>query len=168
MFLPYGNSLRCVRARRSARRAAKSDAAPSVERRNEAGARPHATRRAGRFCVVGSSKGSRVVPATRLRPSPAHGRKIAPAQAVPYGGEHALGRGLPRFFPPLRPACRPPPFSLYPAPLNRVRSRGPGFGRVAHGGRPSRTNARKADLPADACRSQKRKDQATWLFTSTC
>src|SRR5687768_1818673 len=85
MFLPYGTSLCCVRARRSARRAAKGDAGTSDERRNEAGARPHATRRAGRFCVVGSSKGSRVVPATRLHPSPAHGRKIAPAQVVPYG-----------------------------------------------------------------------------------
>ena len=45
----------------------------SVERRNKAGARPRATRRAGGFCVVGSSKGSPVVPATRfalLLPTP--------------------------------------------------------------------------------------------------
>ena len=39
----------------------------SVERRNKAGVRPRATRRAGGFCVTGSSKGSPVVP---LRASP--------------------------------------------------------------------------------------------------
>src|SRR5437016_2893342 len=58
------NRLRCVRARRSARRDAKSDAVTSVERRNNAGARPRTTLRAGGFCVAGSSTGSLVVPAT--------------------------------------------------------------------------------------------------------
>ena len=58
--------LRCVVARRSAMRAAKSDVGSSVERRNEAGACYGATRWAGAFRVAGSSKGSPVGPATRF------------------------------------------------------------------------------------------------------
>ncbi len=41
----------------------------TVERGDTAGARRHATRRAGEFCVLGASKGSPVVP---LRASPVH------------------------------------------------------------------------------------------------
>ena len=60
------NQLRCVVARRTARRAAKSDAAPSVERRNAASARHGATLRAGAFCDAGSSQGLPVGAATRF------------------------------------------------------------------------------------------------------
>ena len=90
--------LRCVRARRSARRDAKSDAVTSVERRNEAGARPHATLRAGGFCVAGSSKGSTVVPATGLRPSPARAAKSLRRRRFYPGGscsKHEALLGVP-------------------------------------------------------------------------
>jgi hypothetical protein len=69
------NQLRCVVTRRTARRAAKSDAVPSVERRNEAGARRDATRRAGAFRGAGSSKGARRR-RYALRPSPARTAKF--------------------------------------------------------------------------------------------
>jgi hypothetical protein len=51
----------------------------SVERGDEAGARRNTTQRAGEFCIVGSSKGSPVVP---LRASPffCPRRKIPSAQ----------------------------------------------------------------------------------------
>src|SRR6185503_8097327 len=45
---------------------------PSVERRDTAGARQNATRRAGVFCAVGSSKLSPVGYCYGLRASPAH------------------------------------------------------------------------------------------------
>src|SRR4029079_16855037 len=58
------NQLRCVAARRSARSRAKSVSGNTVERGDAAGARHNATRRAGVFCVVGSSKGLPVFPDT--------------------------------------------------------------------------------------------------------
>ena len=69
------NRLRCARARRSARRDAKSDAVTSVERRNEAGARPRATPW-GRWLlrrgfVEGLDRSSRYA----LRPAPARAAK---------------------------------------------------------------------------------------------
>ena len=45
-----------------------SDAGPSVERRNDVGARPSAAQWAGAFRVAGSSRGSPVGPATRFAP----------------------------------------------------------------------------------------------------
>ncbi len=57
----------------------------SVERRNKAGVRPRATQRAGGFCVVGSSKGSPVVP-LRASPFSCSRRKILSAQPF-YKGE---------------------------------------------------------------------------------
>ncbi len=68
--------LRCAVARRSARRGAKGDAGASAERRNAAGARPGATRRAGVFCghgfVAKLASRHRYV----LRPAPARGTKF--------------------------------------------------------------------------------------------
>jgi len=78
------NRLRCALARRSARRDAKSDWVISVERRNEAGARPRATLRAGGFCVAGSSKGSTVGHATLFA-------LLLPATQNPHGVGVSIG-----------------------------------------------------------------------------
>src|SRR5260370_40115822 len=69
------NRLRCVRARRSARRAAKSDAVTSVERRNEVGARPPATLEGRGLLRRGFVEGLGRSARYALRPSPARAAK---------------------------------------------------------------------------------------------
>ena len=65
------------------------DAGTSVERRNEAGARQRATRRAGDFCGAGLSKGSPVVPATRFALLlPATRNSLGAGASIPE--DHAL------------------------------------------------------------------------------
>jgi hypothetical protein len=93
------DQLRCVVAGRSARRAAKGDAVPSVERRNAADARHGATRRAGAFCGAGWSQGSPVGPATRfalLLPATQNASGAADATWSEHALAHALAIGAGR------------------------------------------------------------------------
>jgi len=74
-----------VLARRSARRGAKGDAGTSVERRNAAVARENATRMGRALFARGFVAGLARIARYALRPAPARGAKIVPAQTVSSG-----------------------------------------------------------------------------------
>jgi zinc protease len=84
------NQLRCARARRSERRDAKSDAVPSVERRNEADARPRAILWGRGLLRREFVDGLDRSPRYALRPSPARAAK-SPRRSGSIWSEYALG-----------------------------------------------------------------------------